>query len=126
MPLQTAITLNTVSYGPRGTQNGLSTWSAAVSGSNTARATLTESVRGPLDDSRYRVRFVLSVPSVREEDSACGCAGSISGVGKADITVDIPGAYTDAERQALRLQIADLVSNAVFAAAIDDVEGSWG
>lgn len=127
MPVQSTVTLDGVAYAPRGTQNGVSTW--ANSNDTTfggGITTVTESVRGPLADGNFRVRFVLTIPKLAEADSPCGCAGTTQGVGKADIVVDIPAAYTAAHRADLCDRIQALVADAVFTAAIDNREGSWG
>lgn len=127
MPVQSTLTLNTKVYASRGTQNGISTW--ANQGDATfggALTNVTESVRGPLQDGRSRIRFVLTIPKAATEDSQCGCAGSILGAAKGDIVIDVPGNFTAAERQDLRLRIQGLVANAVFTAAVDNLEGSWG
>ena len=127
MPVQGTLTLNTKAYTSRGSQNGISSWAnvgdATFGGALTS---VTESVRGPLQEGRSRIRFVLMIPKAATEDTSCGCAGTITGTAKADIVIDVPGNFTAAERQDLRLRIQGLVANAVFTAAVDNLEGSWG
>lgn len=127
MPVQGTLTLNTKAYTSRGSQNGISSWANVGDASfGGALTSVTESVRGPLQDGKTRVRFVLTIPKAATEDTACGCAGTVLGTAKADITVDVPSNFSSAERQDLRLRIQGLVANAVFTAAVDNLEGSWG
>ncbi len=126
MPAQASITLNTKVYTPRGTQGGISTWSLA--GDTTfggAQSDVTESVRGPLTNGNYRTRWVATVPKIATADSTCACIGSILGKGKADITIDIPVAFTAAERQDFVDRLQALVALSVFDVSVATPEGSW-
>lgn len=126
MPAQSSITLNTKVYTPRGTQNGVSTW--ALAGDATfggAVSTVTESVRGPLADGKFRTRWVVSIPKAATSDGPCGCAGSIMGTAKADIVIDIPTNLTSAERQDFVDRIQALVALSVFDVSVSTPEGSW-
>jgi hypothetical protein len=126
MPAQASITLNTKVYTPRGTQNGISTWSLA--GDTTfggAQSDVTESVRGPLANGLYRSRWVVSVPKAASSDTACSCTGSILGKGKADIVVDVPVSFTAAERQDFVDRLQALVALSVFDVSVSTPEGSW-
>lgn len=127
MPVQGTLTLNTKAYTSRGTQNGISSWALAGDASfGGALSIVTESVRGPLQEGRTRIRFVVTAPKAATEDTSCGCAGTITGTAKADVVIDFPGNFTAAERQDFRLRVQGLVANAVFTAACDNLEGSWG
>ena len=126
MPAQSSLTLNTKVYTPRGTQNGVSTW--ALAGDATfggAQSSVTESVRGPLSNGNYRTRWVVSIPKAASADTACGCTGSISSTGKADVVIDIPTNYTTAERQDFVDRIQALVALSVFDVSVSTPEGSW-
>jgi len=126
MPAQGSLTLNTKVYTPRGTQQGISSW--ALAGDATfggAVSTLTESVRGPLADGKYRTRWVLSIPKAATVDSACACIGSSLGTGKADIVIDIPTSFTAAERQDFVDRIQAAVALSVFDVSVATPEGSW-
>lgn len=127
MPAQTSLTLNTKVYNPRGTQGGISTWQ--LTGDATfggASSSVTESVRGPGSDGNTRVRFLLTIPKAATADTSCACIGQLVGKpAKADVTVDVPTAFTAAERDDLRLRIQALVAHAVFTASVKDLEGSW-
>lgn len=122
-----AITLNTVVYGPRGTANGVTKWvkagDTAFGGSNSE---LTESVRGPLEDGRNRIRVILTSPKLATEASQCACVGQSLGLFQLNATVDLPGSATPAERQDFRKRIKDYFASAEFTAAVDNLEGAWG
>lgn len=127
MPTQVALTLNTVAYAPRGTQNGVSTWAkTADTGFNGATSTVTQSLRGPLDDGRYRAKVLVVSPVLAAADSPCACIGSELGRGKADITIDVPSSYTAAMRQDFRKRIKDYFNSAEFTALLDSLESVWG
>jgi uncharacterized protein (DUF1810 family) len=126
MPAQSSITLNTKVYTPRGTQNGVSTW--ALAGDATfggAQSSVTESVRGPLTDGTYRTRWVVFIPKAASADTACGCVGSITSTGKADIVLSIPTNFTAAERQDFVDRVQALVALSVFDVSVSTPEGSW-
>lgn len=127
MPIQGNITLNTKVYTPRGTESGISSW--ALSGDATfggAQSRLTESVRDVISSSLTRSKFMLYVPKAAEADSSCACQGAILGTGKAEVTVDVPVAFTAAERQDFCDRIQALVADAIFDKAVAEGEGSWG
>jgi len=126
MPAQAAITLNSKSYTPRGTQNGISSW--ALAGDSTfggAQSDVTESVRGPLTNGNYRSRWVLAVPKFAATDTTCACIGQVIGKGKADMVIDIPTSFTAAERQDFVDRLQALVALSVFDVSVSTPEGSW-
>ena len=126
MPVQASITLNTKVYTPRGTSDGISTW--ALVGDTTfggAASSVTESVRGPLTDGKYRTRWVVTLPKAASADSPCACTGQSLGQGKADIVIDIPSSFTAAERQDFVDRIQALVALSVFDVSVSTPEGSW-
>lgn len=125
MPQATAVTLNSVAYNPQGTQNGVTSWRTSP-GTGGERSALTESVRGPLTNGMYRNRFVVTLPVVREEDTPCGCAGSLLGTAKADIVVDIPAGFSATARADLLARIQALAATTFFEKSITDLEGAWG
>jgi len=126
MPAQSSITLNTKVYTPRGTQQGISTWGLTGDASfGGAVSQVTESVRGPLSDGKYRTRWVVSIPKAATVDSACACVGQNLGTGKADIVIDIPTSFTQAERQDFVDRIQALVALSVFDVSVATPEGSW-
>ena len=127
MPQQTALTLNTVVYSPRGTQNGVTTWvkSGDVSmGSSTSNAS--QSLRGPLKDGEHRARVVLRSPVNATVDSPCACAGTPLGVLDGDFTLKFPMNATPAQRQDFRKRIQSYFVSAEFIALVDNLEGVWG
>jgi hypothetical protein len=126
MPAQSSITLNTKVYTPRGTQQGISSW--ALAGDATfggAVSTVSESVRGPLSDGKYRTQWKVIIPKATTEDSACGCAGTINGTAKADIVLSFPTSFTAAERQDFVDRVQALVALSVFDVSVATPEGSW-
>lgn len=126
MPVSGTMTLNTKVYSPRGTSDGISTW--ALVGDSTfggATSLLTESVRGPLSDGKYRTRWVLTIPKAASTDSSCACTGQTLGTAKVDITIDIPSVLTAAERQDFVDRIQSLVALSVFDVSVATPEGSW-
>lgn len=126
MPAQSALTLNTKVYNPRGRTNDIAQW--ALVGDTTfggATSAVTESVRGPSKDGIYRTRWTLSVPKAAEEDSSCACVGQAIGTGDADIQIRIPASFTTAERQDFVDRLQALVALAVFDSSVSSLEGSW-
>lgn len=127
MAAQSAVTLNTKVYNPRGTQGGISTWQNVGDASfGGATTTLTESVRGPGTDGNTRIRFLLTVPKLATADTSCGCIGQqIGKPGKWDLTVDVPSTFTAAERDDFRLRGQALMAHALVTVAVRDLEPSW-
>jgi hypothetical protein len=126
MPVQSAITLNTKVYNPRGKTNDVSSW--ALVGDATfggATSVVQESVRGPSKDGVYRVRFTLNIPKAATADSTCACVGQILGQGIADISIAVPSGFTAAERQDFVDRIQALVATSVFDVAVGALEPSW-
>lgn len=127
MPVQSNLTLNTKVYTPRGTSNGISTWTLFGDSSfGGAQSDVTESVRGPLSNGTSRVRFTLTLPKTASEDSPCACIGQKVGYGKADVVIDVPTSFTAAERQDFVDRIQSLVASSVFDTSVANLEGSWG
>lgn len=127
MAAQGNLTLNTKVYNPRGKTGDIAKW--ALVGDTTfggGTSTVTESVRDPSGkDATSRIRFHLDFPKLASDDSACACTGSVLGTGSCDVYVTIPSVFTAAERADVRARIQSLVADAVFTAAIDNLEGSW-
>lgn len=124
MPVQATLTLNTKAYNPRGTSGGVSTWALVGDASfGGAVSKVTESVR---DFTNFvRSRFVISVPKAATEASACACPGGILGIGKVEVTADVPPSFTQAEKQDLCDRAQALIANAIFDSALVSSEGSW-
>lgn len=126
MAVQSAITLNTKVYNPRGVSDSVGKW--ALVGDATfggATSVASSSVRGPSKDGIYRVRIQLSVPKAATADSACACVGAILGTMDADLVVRIPTTYTLAERQDFADRMQGLVANALFDKAVAELEPAW-
>lgn len=126
MPAQSTLTLNTKVYTPRGTSNGVSTWSLANDTTfGGAQSNVTESVRGPLSDGNYRTRWIVDIPKAATADSACACTGQLLGKARADINITIPSSFTAAERQDFVDRLQALVALSVFDLSVATPEGSW-
>lgn len=126
MSAQGNLTLNTKVYAPRGKTGDVAKWTLA--GDTTfggASSNVTESVRGPSKDGVSRVHFKLDVPKAADASSACACIGQQIGLGIADVNVTVPASFTAAERLDFVLRIQGLIANAVFTAAVQNLEGSW-
>lgn len=127
MPVQTALTLNAVVYGPRGTQNGVTSWvksgDTPMGGST---SNVSQSLRGPLSDGEHRVRVVLRSPITATVDSPCACAGTPLGLLEFDGVMKLPSMATPAQRQDFRKRIKDYFASAEFTALLDNLEGAWG
>jgi hypothetical protein len=126
MPAQSALTLNTKVYNPRGRTNDIAQW-ALVGDTSFGGATsvVTESVRGPSKDGIYRSRWTVNVPKAAEADSTCACIGQAIGTGDVDISFRIPSSFTSSERADFVDRVQALVALAVFQSSVGDLEGSW-
>lgn len=125
MAAQSAITLNSVVYSPRGRdQNGVASWQNTEASAAFPRA-VTESVRGPSSGGLHRVSFKLTLPQIIGASDECGCEGAQRSVAICNIDVAVPTAFSLAERQALRASITALAAHATFVAAVENLEGAW-
>ncbi len=127
MPVAAALTLNSLVYSPRGTDQGITTWvyPGGVSFGGGISA-VTESVRGPSKDGIWRTRWTLAATKLASADSACGCVGQEVGRVDANIEIRIPTLLTTAERQDFVDRLQALVALAVFDSSVSVPEGSWG
>lgn len=126
MAAQSALTLNTKVYNPRGKMGDVASW--ALLGDATfggATSTVQLSVRGPSKDGVFRVREKLDVPKAADASSACACIGQEIARGVMAIDAIIPTAFTAAERDDFRLRSQALVAHAITTAALRDLEGAW-
>lgn len=125
MAAQGNITLNTKVYTPRGNVGGIASW--ALVGDATfggATSLVTESVKGPSKDGVTRVRFRLELPKAATSSSTCACEGAVVASGLADVSIVVPAGFTTGERDDFTKRIQGLVANAVFAAAVTNLEGA--
>lgn len=127
MAAQSNLTLNTKVYAPRGKNAGdIATW--ALVGDSTfggATSLVTERVAGPSKEGVTRVTFKITLPKAASADTSCACVGEEIGKGIATVEVVIPSQFTSAERSDFALRIQGLVANAVFTAAVANLESSW-
>lgn len=124
MGAQSAITLNTKVYNPRGKQGNIAFW--ALVGDTTfggATSMLSSSVvQSKLMDTRVQLK--LTIPKAAVSDTVCGCAGTITSRGYGDVVLFVPANFTVAEKQDLCDRLQAAVANAIFDAAAQG-EGSW-
>lgn len=126
MPVQSNLTLNSLSYLPRGKNNNIAKWALVGDTSfGGASSYVTESVADPSKDGVTRIRFRIQVPKAAAEDSACACTGSILGTGLVDCSILVPANFTSAERTDFAARVQDLFASSVFQTAIANLEGSW-
>lgn len=127
MAAQANLTLNTKVYAPRGKNAGdIATW--ALVGDTTfggATSLVTEKVAGPSKEGVNRVTFKLTLPKAAAADTSCACTGEEIAKGICNIEVVVPAAFTAAERADFGLRIQGLVANAIFTAAVSNLEGAW-
>lgn len=126
MAVQSAITLNTKVYNPRGVESSIAKWALVGDASfGGATSIMSSSVRGPSKDGIYRVRLTLSVPKAATADSACACVGQTLGTMNASVEVIIPSSFSQTERQDFADRLQGLVANAIFDAAVANLEPAW-
>lgn len=126
MAVQSALTLNTKVYNPRGVGDGIAKWALVGDASfGGASSTVTTSIRGPSKDGIYRVRLTLSVPKAATADSACACVGQTLGTLNGSVELIIPAAFSAAERQDYADRMQGLIANALFDALVANLEPSW-
>jgi hypothetical protein len=126
MAAQGTLTLNTKAYLPRGKTGDVAAW--ALVGDATfggATSAVTESVRGPSKEGVYRVQFKLEIPKAATTDSACACTGQELGKGIANVDLTVPSVFTAAERADYCDRLQALVANAIFDAAVANLEPAW-
>lgn len=126
MSAQANLTLNTQVYNPRGNISGVAKWALVDDATFGSVSDVTESVKEPVSGNRlYRIKFQLRVPKAASASNACSCEGDIISTGLATVEVVIPQNFTSSERTDFRTRIKDLVNDAVFTTAIDDLTPSW-
>lgn len=115
----TLITLNTKAYSFSGLLNGIASFLHRGAGVAASFLTLTGRVRLTAKDSI--VSWMLRVPVVATEATACACPGDAVRVSHVDISVKLPAGATKAERTDIALQVKDLVASPEFQASIIDL-----
>lgn len=113
------IVLNTKPYVPTGVINGASMFWEQSGGLVNAFSPL--SARVNYTGQKTNVAWKLTIPVVKPEDSACGCAGDVARTAIVDITVRLDRDATSAERADIEKRISDLVANAQFKASITNL-----
>lgn len=126
MAVQSALTLNTVVYAPRGTSNGVSMWAKPDdTGMGGSTSVVSQSLRGPLETGDSRARVVLRSPILATVDTACACAGQNIGTLDFDGTVKVPALATAAQRADFRKRVKDYFASTEFTDMIDNLVGVW-
>lgn len=115
----TNIVLNTKPFVPTGILNGVSMFWDKAAGLVNAFASL--SARVNFTGQKTNVAWKLTVPVVKAEDSACGCAGEVLRTAIVDIVIRLDRDATSAERAAIEKCISDLVADAQFKASITNL-----
>ena len=113
------IVLNTLTYVGTGILNGISQWWERSKSLVNAFSLLTNRIS--YNPSKTVVAWKLTVPVVREADSACGCAGEVVRTTIADIVIRFDRNATAAERLDVKERIEDLVASTQFASSITDL-----
>lgn len=126
MAVQSAITLNTKVYNPRGVSDGIARWALVGDASfGGATSLLTSSLRGPSKDGVQRVRVTLSAPKAAAADTSCACVGETLGTMDAELVVRVPSVFTLAERQDFVDRWQGAMANAIIDALVAALEPSW-
>lgn len=110
------IVLNSLNYVGTGVLNGISHWWERAAGLVNAFSELTNRVS--YNPTKTVVAWKLTVPVVKGEDSACGCAGEVARTAIVDITVRFDRDATVTERTSVRTRISDLVATSQFGNSI--------
>nr|URG16424.1 MAG: coat protein [Leviviridae sp.] len=126
MAAQTALTLNTKVYAPRGKSGDIASWKLV--GDTTfggATSTASQSLREDAKAGTTRVQYKLVLPKAASEDTSCACIGQSLGTGNCDIIVTIPASFTATERDDFAKRIQSLVASGVFLSSIGSLEPVW-
>lgn len=112
------IVLNSLTYVGNGILNGVNSFVNRTAGVVSAFRTLTNRISYA---DKVTVHWKLVLPTVVEEDSECGCAGSLKYTNYVDITYRADRRTTAAERTATLAAVRDLVATANFGTSITDL-----
>lgn len=114
------ITLNTKVYTPaQMDQSGAYRYFNNGTGVPTSFSNLTAKVA--LGPKQSRVRWRLAIPVIATDPSACACPSDVLRVHYVDVTYDAPSTAPTTERSDARLRLKDLVANAQFIDAWDNL-----
>lgn len=122
MAAQTNLTLNTVTYVPKGVQGQLASWINRASGVPGSFSVADLSVADPGPKGQvFRVTARLSLPIVATADTDCTCAGDVLRTYNATITILLPVTGTTTERDDFEKRVKDFVADSQFASAVKDL-----
>lgn len=127
MGQQAALTLNTVSYSPAGTSNGISSWVSRVGGVLNSFSNVTQRfITGSGARKMTKVTHRIEVPVVATADSTCSCAGALLRTSSCQIEFWLDPESTLAERTDLYLRVKDLVAATMFVASVENLDPAYG
>lgn len=111
-------TLNGKAFGPRGLVGKTESWGYSATGTTAGTAFLSHEVADNVGGgASTRQAWTLKSPILAEEDSACGCAGSVKRLSTTSIVFNTSNTSTTAERQAVLDELDDLIADTDFRAA---------
>lgn len=114
------IVLNSLNYVGTGPLNGLSYfWEKAV-GILNAFSPLSVGIN--FGKTNATVKWLLKVPVVKTDDTACGCAGEVVRTTYVNITMDLPRSATAAERADILARVRSLVASTQFGSSVSNLE----
>lgn len=120
------VTLNSVVYYPQARSGSTGfTWVDRTSAYPAGQGALGFSGAVDKGKSIKRVGFRLDMPTVATSSDSCACAGSIVSSNAVTIYVDVDTRSSLTERTDLVARIASLVGTAVFANAVENLEGIY-
>lgn len=114
-----SIVLNSLTYVGEGLINGASSFWERAGGVLNAFSQLTNRVS--YNPTKTVVAWKLTVPIVKADDTACGCAGEVLRSTIVDITVRFDRSATATERADVLARIEDLVATTQFASSISSL-----
>lgn len=112
------IVLDTKTYVGNGIANAIASYFDRSGGIAASFAKLTGSVR---NDTKSRIQWKLSVPTVATEASSCACPGQVLRVADVDISVRFDPGATQTERDVVLAQIQDLVQVSEFTGSVSSL-----
>jgi hypothetical protein len=113
------IVLNSLNYVGSGIVNGVSQFWERSKSLVSAFSTLTGRVN--YGTAKTTVAWKLTVPVVKEDDTACGCAGEVVRTTIVDVSVRFDRSATSAERADVLQRLQDLVLTSQFAGSVSNL-----
>lgn len=114
------IVLNSLNYVGTGILNGVSHFWERAAGLVNAFSQLTARVN--FNTTKTNVAWKLTIPVVKEDDSACGCTGEVVRTTIVDIVARFDRSATSTERLDTLDRIQDLVASSHFVNSITNLD----